>query len=409
LVNTASGTKNVFFENVPDRGEGLSEDKLFPEGQVFLLSGYSPNNSNLEQIKQSGFTALGPVYKGQDDALLEKCKAMKIFCLYGLRPKLKDGSLINKKSFTDRKRKFDWNEICASIVSEVDKVKAQKTICLWYIHPEELRWWRKNEIKYLEEAYNAICKTDPHKRPVWTYFPGHYTSNSLIKLLPYQDIAGKGTYTNYSGMEEQRIWVKWSIEQELEAVKKYPQKNIIPILVPEMFRNPKYPEKIRDYVRHDVYLGLVSGAKGIVVYSLTKRKKFEYHQEYLDAYCEVAMELMKRQKLNRYFLFGKSKNDIKMVTSGPESIELELKNRNKQTYKSVNFANIALGSKRLLIAVNSTSKNIDVKFSGFPDQAIDSIDAFSEEKASDPQNGILKVKLAPLEVKAFIFSKINIK
>jgi hypothetical protein len=405
LCINLSGASIDFFNAAPDKGLSLPKDKLYPAGQVFLLSGYSPHPRSFEQIKQSGFTALGPVYGGRDDILLAQCKAMKIFCIYAVRAKSKDGLLINKKTFKDRKRKFDWSAVRASIAKAVNKVKSEKTVCMWYIYPEELRWWRKNELRYLKEAYKTIRKTDPEKRPVWQYSPGHYTSGSLKKLALYQDVIGKASYTNYSGMEKQRIWVKWSIEQELETIKKYNNKSQIPILVPELYQDPASPEKVRDYVRHDIYLGLISGAKGIIIYSLFRRRNLTKYQDYLDSYCEVASELMKRQKLHRYFLFGTPKQDLQMtIINGPKKIDLVFMKNPKKSYSTINFANIALGSKRLLVVVNSALQKTSVKFSGFPKNTFSTIDAFIGKPAMGPSNGTLKIDLKPFEVKAFIFS-----
>ena len=398
-----------FFRHTPDRGVKLPEDRIYPQGQVFLFSGYSPHKRNLEQIKQSGFTALGPVYKSKDDVLLELCKAMKMYCIYTIRAKQKDGSLVNRKSFSDRKRSFDWFAIQSSIANVVNKVKSDKTICLWYISPEELRWWRKNELTFLKNSSEAIHKADSSRRPIWMYSPGHRSAKSLSKTAPYLDIVGKGTYTNYSGMEQQRIWVKWSIEQEIAAIKQTGKSNKIPLLVPGMFKDPifkKDEEMARKYVRHDTYLGLISGAKGIVVFSLWPRRNFKMHQAYLDAYCEIATEMMKRSKLNRYFLFGTPKNDLSMgIISGPRKLNMVFLKKHKKTYDSVNFANIALGDKRLLIVVNSAMQKTEIRFSGFPQKGVKVLDAFNEEPVSEPENGNLSLELAPLEVKGFIFSR----
>ena len=397
-----------FFRYTPDIGLQLPEDKIYPQGQVFLFSGYSPHKRNLEQIKQSGFTALGPVYKSKDDILLEMCKAMKMFCIYTVRAKQDDGSIVNRKSFSDRKRSFDWPAIQSSIADVVKRVKSNKTVCLWYISPEELRWWRKNELIFLKKCSEAIHKADDSGRPVWMYSPGHRSAKSLSKIAPYLDIVGKGTYTNYSGMEQHRIWVKWSIEQEMAAIKQTGKSNKIPLLVPGMFKDPTFKKDVetaRKYVRHDTYLGLISGAKGVVVFSLWPRRNFKMHQAYLDAYCEIATEMMKRAKLNRYFLFGTPKNDLKMEIVGSRKLNMIFQKKHKKTYDPVNFANIALGNKRLLIVVNSAMQKTKIRFSGFPQKGVKTLDAFNEEPVTGLKNGNLSFELSPLEVKGFIFSR----
>jgi hypothetical protein len=396
-INTSVGSD--FFRPAQDKGLSLPKDKLYPNGQLFLFSGYSPKRENFEQLKQAKFTVLGPIYKSHDKKLLDNCKAMKISCIYTIREK------ISKRKLSKSKWVPDWKFIENDIAAKVKELAKEKNICLWYISPEELRWWRENEYLYLQKAYNAIKKADPEKRPVWMYEPGHRNAKSLAKMAPYQDIIGKGCYTNYSGMEKNRIWVKWTVEQEIEAIKQTGGSKKIPILVPEMFKDPKEDKtKVKNYARHDVYLGLVSGAKGIVIFSLSKRRGFSMHQKYIDAYCEIAEELMKNQNLHRYFLFGTPRDDLKIkISSGPQKLELNFKKIHK-TYPSVNFANIALGNRRLLVVVNSANEKVEVKFSGFPEK-IKTVNAFTSAPDSAPDKGNLKIALKPLEVRGFVFYK----
>ena len=48
---------------------------------------------------------------------------------------------------------------------------------------------------------------------------------------------------------------------------------------------------IPKWVRHDVYLSLISGAKGIVVFSGWRRPKFPAFDRYFEAYAECAREI----------------------------------------------------------------------------------------------------------------------
>ena len=105
-------------------------------------------------------------------------------------------------------------------------------------------------------------------------------------------IIGKGAYANYVGRWQSRVWVRWSIEQEVTAIEKA-KTSAIPIAVLEMFQQP--PEErhhlVPHWARHDVYLSLVSGAKGIVVFSLRKRRNLTVYEDYYKAYARTAREI----------------------------------------------------------------------------------------------------------------------
>jgi hypothetical protein len=152
---------------------------------------------------------------------------------------------------------------------------------------------------------------------------------------------------------------------------------------------------------------MISGAKGIHVFSLYPRKSLPSHKKWFDAYCETASELNKNFKLGRVFLFGTPKKDLSLkILAGPKTISCKPLYGAKIEYSPVNFANIALGKERYLIAVNSANdQTVTVEFSGFPQQAIETLDAFANKSSAAPVKGKLKLTFAPLEVKCFIFSE----
>ena len=69
------------------------------------------------------------------------------------------------------------------------------------------------------------------------------------------------------GRKRDRALVRWSVEQEIEALKAAGRTDAIPLVMPELCRDPEPNEdtEIRAWVRHDVYLGLASGAKGVLI------------------------------------------------------------------------------------------------------------------------------------------------
>jgi hypothetical protein len=72
-------------------------------------------------------------------------------------------------------------------------------------------------------------------------------------------------------------------------------------------------KEIRAWVRHDVYLGMASGAKGVLIWSLFKRKEAKRTwQIWYDAYSECARELNGPPALAQVFLFGERKSTLKV-------------------------------------------------------------------------------------------------
>ena len=408
IIFKVQAAESNFFKYTPDSGEKLTTDKLYPQGRIFPFSGYSPHPRDYKKLLSSGFTALGPVY-GKFDEFLKKCDDLKVKCMFQVQPYVDGKKLTKKEHLYKNEYKPDWEQIASSIKAIIKKHCSNKNIDWWVLAPEELRYWRNNEYEYLKRAVKAIHDADPQKRPVYMYSPGHRSGESLSHVTKYLDIIGKGCYTNNSNQKNSRIWVRWTVDQELDAIKIAGRKNVTPILLPEMFKEPKAEElkMIPAWVRHDTYLGLVSGAKGVIIFSLWPRRKFPSHPIYLNAYCKVASEINGKPELGKIFLFGKAKKDLKMkIISGPQTVSCKMRIRKVKTftYPSITFANIAYKNARYLIAVNSSEQNVESQFSGFPAQTI-AFDAVSGKASTAPVNGSLKLKFAPYQVITLKFEK----
>jgi hypothetical protein len=393
-----------FFKSEQDHSALLPADKVFPAGRIFPYAGFSPKS--VEEIKQRKFTLAGPAYGKGIETLRKQAVEAKMPVILPLNA-IYNGKVLKKEDLAAKD--IDWNAITEDIARQVKEVSADRSIAWWYLTPEELRFWYPNEKKYLELAYKTIKDADPDKRPVWMYSPGHRNDEAMAKEAQFLDIIGKGVYTNYSGMKDSRVWVRWSIEQEINAIRLAGKKDAFPILVPEMFQEPAAEEKsmIPSWVRHDVYLGLVSGAKGVVIFSLWPRAKFPSYPVYYDAYCGVAAELNGSAGLGRVFLFGEPRNDIQMkITGGTATVNCKFKVKKVETltYPAVAFANLEYGKKRYLIAVNSANSGLTAEFSGFPKGGIAVANAFSGKTADAPENGILKLEFKPYEVKGLVFA-----
>lgn len=383
----ADTTSEAFFRPAPDLAEKYDPDRIFPQGRIFPLSFFG---LNLTRDRPEGLTLIGP-YGQQGN--IDAAKKYGLKCTYNISLPMK---------FHDKEPlKLTPDEIRERIREQVEAVASHPEIAWWYLAPEELRYWRKNEITYLEVATDAIRQADPLKRPVWMYDPNHRNAAALAHTVKHLDICGKGMYTNYSGQDENRVWVRWTIEQEVKAIEQA-NRSAIPIAVPEMFHQP--PEEllpmISTWVRHDVYLSLISGAKGIVVFSGWRRPKFPAFDRYIEAYSECAREINGPLNLGQVFLFGEHRNDISVrIIRGPSKVATA--HKEPVEFPAVAILDVAHGKNRYLFLANSSNEPVRVEVQGLPSIAIRADCLFEPSDKLVVGPGQWKLDLAPLEVKAF--------
>ncbi len=278
---------------------GLQAQELQPD--LFPIGGYGPNP---QRDKEAGFTIAGPVYGASRETILEESTDAGLPCIYPVGMPI---HFYSQKEETP----LDFEAIRREIRRQVGEVVESRSIHAWYLMPEELRFWRAQEMEYLQVASETIRESDPLKRPVWMYEPGHRTQEALERTLPFLQMAGKGVYTNYAGRRTERAWVPWTLRQQAQAIEAINPK-ALPYAVLEMYKTPEEvmsAEEIRQWVRHDAYASLVSGVRGIVIFSFGVRPGFgrnsEEWQTYYHAWSGVARELNGELKLGAVFLNGK--------------------------------------------------------------------------------------------------------
>jgi len=236
------------------------------------------------------------------------------------------------------------------------------------------------------------------------YDPGHRDAAALAHTAKHLDICGKGMYTNYSGQRENRVWVRWTIEQELKAIEQA-NRSAIPIAVPEMFEQPpeEQVDRIPRWVRHDVYLSLMTGAKGIVVFSGWRRPKFPAFDQYFQAYAECIRELNGPINLGQVFLFGQRRNDLRVrIFRGPSRVATApLANQQRVNYPPVAVLDVAYGTDRYLFLANSSNEPVRVAVQGLPDTAITAENLFEPDDKQIVRPGQWEPDLEALEIKAF--------
>lgn len=330
---------------------------LYPHGDILPIGGFS---GQPEQDAQNGFTIAGPIYGREIQSFLERASQAELPFMYPIRVDL---DFHGKQG--DPPTELDVESIRKEIRDQVLAVIDSPWVITWYLMPEELRSWRPLELQYLQIAYQTIKETDTRNRPVWMYEPGHRNAAALAKLLPWMDISGKGMYTNYSSRMDERIWTRWTMEQQNTAIE-LANPNAQSIAVPEMFQQPP-PDKVADipaWVRHDAYSSMINGAEAIVIFSLAKRRNFEAHQDYYNAWAAVARELTNPDlPLGTVFLRGRVLQPPALkIVSGPETVELTANRTLKEpvTYPSLQIKRMEWNGHEYLFLINSTNGNVQV-------------------------------------------------
>lgn len=400
-----------FYAPPPDPGAKLPAAGIYPQGQRLAFMGYSGDPA---RDLASGFTVAGPVY-GDQQPYLERCFQNGWPVVAHVGPHI---------TFNDKdpnKYKVDPARLRDEVQKQVQQLAGHKEVLWWAVHPEELRPWRKDEMQYLDIVCQAVRKYDPSARPIYLYNPNHRDAASLLPIAKHADVVAKGCYVNLSGRKRERAWVRWTIEQEIEALRAAGRPGAFPLLMPELCRDPDPSEdaEIPAWVRHDVYLGLTSGAKGVLIWSLFKRKDVKRTwQLWYDAYCQCARELNGDRALARVFLFGQPHSNLQVklvqgaslasVTLGgqAEPTTTSDKERAQRQLKLAAWtsAELAYGDGRWLWLINSANGPAVFTVNGWP-RGSRAENAFDGQPVSLQDNTPLRLELPAYGVAALRFSK----
>lgn len=294
---------------LPKSVRDLPPDGIYPQGRKLAFAGYSGDPA---RDLANGFTLAGPVY-GNQQPYLERCFANGWPVIAHVGPSI---------TFNDKdpaKYKVDPTGLKREVEQQVKELAGHKQVAWWAIRPEELRPWRADEMKYLAIVCETIRENDSRHRPIYLYNPNHRDASSLTPIAKHVDVLAKGCYVNLVGRKRDRAWVRWSVEQEIEGLRAAGRTDAIPLVMPELCRDPEPDEdaEIRAWVRHDVYLGLASGAKGVLIWSLFKRREVKRTwQLWYDAYSQCARELNGELGLSQVFLFGERMATLTVQPTG---------------------------------------------------------------------------------------------
>ena len=238
------GTLLVLFFQGLENASAAEAGDIFPRGKVLPFLGYSGEPA---RDLTNGFTVAGPVY-GNQQPYLQKCFSNGWPVVAHVGPHI----TFNDKS--PDKYKLNEATLRAEVERQMRELAPHQEIVWWAITPEELRTWRKDEMKYFEIVCDVVRKNDPLHRPLYLYNPNHRDAKSLEPIAKQVDVLAKGCYVNSSGKKRDRAWVRWSVEQELAALAAAGRPGAFALVMPELCKDPEPAEdaEIRAWVRHDV-------------------------------------------------------------------------------------------------------------------------------------------------------------
>jgi hypothetical protein len=247
----------------------------------------------------------------------------------------------------------------------------------WWDFPEEQRYWRADEYQTVKDVFAWTRQHDPQRHPAFMYNAGHYQAEALAKYVPYLDIIGAGTYTEYSHMP--RAWVRWRMEETIRGIKlagakigpDYLNGEKTPIGIPMLFYQPGAFDIISPVeATHDFYSCLASGACGILVFSYWHKRDADVLQKSYEAYAKAAAEVSGPEGLGQALLFGEDVPLTCEITDGPQQTYAFRPAGLKEDvcFPSVNVLGKRHQGKLFVIAVNSSERAVKAKIAGLPEQ-----------------------------------------
>ncbi len=293
----------------------------------------------------------------------------------------------------------------ATTEEEVTRVVARRSALPaggWWALPEELRYWRANELQELQDLYGWLRVHDPHQAPVFMYQPNHRTAAALAETVPWLDVIGKGAYTTYAG--QPRAWIRYQLESTVESITlagfqvgaDHLSGDKLPLLVAGLWAdNPGTAEELW----HDVWSGIASGAQGVSLFS-------HHHGldpasgDGLDGFVAAAELLLEGDApLGPAILGGEPVPGLSVaITAGPTETEAftPVDEPEPFQYGCVNLRGWDHDGQRLVVAVNSCTEAVSATLSGLGDTEAWTV--LTEDREVTSAGGSISEDFAPLGV-----------
>ncbi|MCP4922267.1 MAG: hypothetical protein GY913_35645 [Proteobacteria bacterium] len=264
----------------------------------------------------------------------------------------------------------------------------------WWSYPEELRFWRDNEVTELSNLYDWTRDASP--KPTFMYQANHYTADALAESVPYLDVVGKGSYVGYAG--QPRAWVRHQLESTVEGIElagrtvgpDWQAGERTPVLIAGLF--PENPETAAD-LHHDVWSGVVSGARGVALFSYAYAYQVD-SLDGLDGFVQAVAEL--ESGIGDAVLYGDAVEvSFDILAGATDTVEFTPYGLEPMTYACLNVAGWDHAGVRTVVAVSSCDEPLSASISGLV-----GVDAHvvSEDRALCVDEGVLLDDFEALEV-----------
>ena len=305
---------------------------------------YSVPQARFPELAQAGVTMVGPYYGEPPGVeLLDAASAAGLKVVYPI-------------GFASFRSEDEGKSV---LVAQVERVRDHDAVGAWYVSPEEVRPWVADELAYLDWVRATVREHDVRGRPLLGYQPNHRRRAELATVSAAFDVVTRGQYANFVGAQERRGWVRVGAETIVAAS----QPNQQPWAVLEMFEQPNDEDlgDVRTWVRHDVYASLVSGARGVLVFSGWPRAGFPAYAAYLEGYLDVVHELNGPSALATPLMQGVPSSQVGVfVEAGPTTVDASPSDR-PHTVPSIATREVLVGETTWLYVVSSAEVDVVVR------------------------------------------------
>jgi hypothetical protein len=281
----------------------------------------------------------------------------------------------------------EWAD--GDVAAWIGALAANANIAYWDL-PEELRYWLPNELQVVQD-YAAWTRTyDPWLRPNFMYIPGHYTQTDVQQYVPYLDIISASAYADNAGMPH--AWVRWRMEETLRGIAQaggvigsdYLNGEKTSVGIVQLFVGSNGVIPTADQTYHDFWQLIVSGAKGIFVFSYARRN--DQSGALLPNWNrlrQAAAQLMGPEQLGAMVLYGQPVTDVTVtVRSGPAQTVsfIPFGYHTPFQFPSIHVFCQQWNGSTYLIAVNSTDQNVTASIATLPPARGDSATVLFESR-----------------------------
>jgi hypothetical protein len=170
------------------------------ELSTFPIGLYSVNAHRTAEVADRGFTFIQTY--GDEESELATDAAR-----YGLRTMSSVGTYHVDDAATPP------NTTEAEALDNIADIRAHRTLG-WWETPEEMRYWRANEVLELQNVYDWTRQH--HPAPLYMYNPNHRSAADLATLAPYNDVIALGAYRGITQLPAADV--RHKVQLAIEAI-----------------------------------------------------------------------------------------------------------------------------------------------------------------------------------------------